>query len=251
MPDLNTQQGFSYEGDIYAMRYVNNVLQNKAIGPFEVTLFSAQPSNETIERQANRLGQTGKTRGSVGRTLATELQLNFNAANADLYALLFLGTTTALSVSGSTVASEVIADMEHDKPYKVAHENISALAVTGKTLGTDFEIVDAKLGLVRILSTGTIADGSDVDFAYTYAGITGTTVNVGTESKVDVKLIGNLRNRETQVYSQMIVPKVTLSPNNAIQLIADDYATAELSGKCVLVDGEAADFYLSDPATYA
>lgn len=250
MADLNVQEGFSYEGDIYAQRYVGGVLQSKAIGPFEVTIFAAKPANETKERQSNRLGQTGKTRGSVGRTLATELKIGFNAANADLYAALFLGTSGALSVTGGTATAESVTSMEHDKPYKLAHENISALTVTGKTLGTDFEIVDAKLGLVRTLSTGTIANNATTSFNYTYTAFTGTRVNIGTESKLDVKLLGNVKNRETGVSSRMVVPQVTLSPSSDINLIDNEYATAEVTGKCVLRTGEVADFYLDTALSY-
>lgn len=250
MPDLNTQQGLIYEGNIHAQRYVNGVLQAKAIGPFEVTALSITASNEVKERKSNLVGQSGKVRGSFARINPTQLKMSANAVNADLYALFLLGSTAAYSAAGGTVTAESVASMEHDKWYKLAHANVSAVVITGKTLGTDYE-VDAQLGLIRTLSTGTIANNATSSVDYTYSAISGTTIRVGTESKVDVKLIGRLANSETGAHAILEVPKVTLSPDGEIALIGDDYQSLGLSGSCVLLDGETADLYLRDPVTYS
>lgn len=250
MPDLNSQQGLIYEGNIHAQRYVNGVLQAKAIGPFEITALTITASNEVKERKSNLVGQSGKVRGSFARTNPTQIKISANATNSDLYALFLLGSTAALNVAGGTVTGESLASAEHDKWYKLAHENVSSVVVTGKTLGVDYA-VDAELGMIRILSTGTIADNATSAVNYTYSGITGTTIRVGTESKVDVRLLGRLVNAETGAKAIIEVPKVTLSPDGEISLIGDDYQDFGLTGSCVLLDGETADLYLRDPVTYA
>lgn len=250
MADKNTQQGLIYEGNIHAQRYVGGVLQAKAVGPFEITALTITASNEVKERKSNLVGQSGKVRGSFARTNPTNLKISANATNSDLYALFLLGTTAALSVVGGTASSESVASMEHDKWYKLAHDNVSAVTVATKVLGVDFE-VDGKLGLIRNLSTGTIADNATNSVNYTYSGITGTTIRVGTESKVDVKLIGRLVNAETGASAILEVPKVTLSPDGEISLIGDDYQSFGLTGSCILLDGQTADLYLRDPVTYA
>lgn len=250
MADLNSQQGLIYEGNIHAQRYVNGVLQAKAIGPFEVTALGITANNETKERKSNLVGQSGKVRGTFARTNPTQLKISANAANSDLYALFLLGSTAAYSVAGGTVSAESVASMEHDKWYKLARENVSAVTIATRTIDVDFQ-VDARLGLIRTLSTGAIADNATVSVNYTYSGITGTTIRVGTESKVDVKLIGRLVNSETGAQAILDVPKVTLSPDGEISLIGDDYQSFGLSGSCILIDGQAADLYLRDPITYA
>lgn len=250
MPDLNSQQGLIYEGNIHAQRYVGGVLQAKAVGPFEITALTITASNEVKERKSNLVGQSGKVRGSFARTNPTNLKISANATNSDLYALFLLGSTAALSVAGGTATGESVATMEHDKWYKLAHDNVSAVTVATKVEGTDFE-VDGKLGLIRTLSTGTIANNATSSVNYTYSGITGTTIRVGTESKVDVKLIGRLVNAETGAFAILEVPKVTLSPDGDISLIGDDYQSFGLTGSCVLLDGQTADLYLRDPVTYA
>lgn len=250
MADLNSQQGLIYEGNIHAQRFINGVLDAKAIGPFEITALTIQAANEVKERKSNLVGQSGKVRGSFARTNATQVKISANAVNSDLYALFLLASTAALSVTGGTVTGESVASMSHDKWYKLAQLNVSSVAIATKTEGTDFQI-DAELGLIRTLSTGTIADDATSSVDYTYGGITGTEVRVGTESKVDVKLIGRLVNAETGAESILEVPKVTLSPDGEISLIGDDYQSLGLTGSCVLVDGENADLYLRDPVVYS
>lgn len=250
MADLNSQQGLIYEGNIHAQRYVNNVLQAKAIGPFEITALTMQASNETKNRKSYLVGQAGKARGSIARTNATQIKISANAANADLYALFLLGTTAAYSKSGGTISGESVASMEHDKWYKLAHPNVSAVSIATKVLNVDYQ-VDVELGLIRTLSTGTIANNATSSVNYTYGAIAGTTIRVGTESKVDVKLIGRLANSETGAKAILEVPKVTLSPDGEISLIGEDYQSFGLSGSCVLMDGETADLYLRDPVTYS
>lgn len=250
MADLNSQQGLIYEGNIHAQRYINGVLQTKAIGPFEVTAFTIQAANEVKERKSNLVGQSGKVRGSFARTNPTQVKISANAVNADLYALFLLATTAALNVTGGTVSGESVNAMEHDKWYKLANANVSSVLIATKVEGTDFQ-VDPELGLIRTLSTGTIADNATSSVDYSYGAISGTDIRVGTQSKVDVKLIGRLVNSETGAESILEVPKVTLSPDGEIALIGDDYQSLGLTGSCILVDGEAADLYLRDPVTYA
>ncbi|PPD22867.1 MAG: hypothetical protein CTY22_05210 [Methylomonas sp.] len=249
MPDLNAQQGLIYEGNIHAQRYIGGVLGHKAIGPFEVTALSLTVSNEVQERRSRLVGQSGKVRGSFARSNPTQISLSANAANADLYALFLLGSVAAHSLTGGTVTAESVASMEHDKWYKLAQANVSAVVIATRTLGIDYE-VDARLGMIRSLSTGAIANNATVLVNYSYGAISGTSIRVGTESKVDVRLLGRLVNSETGAHAILDVPKVTLSPDGDIALIGDDYQTMTLTGSCVLMDGESADLYLRDPVTY-
>jgi len=244
-----TQQGIVYEGNIHAQRYVAGGLQDLAVGPLEITGFTIKPANEIKERRSNLVRQSGKIRGTMGRTAPTEIKITANAADADIYALFMAATTSALSVTGSTVTGES-RTMSYDKWYKLDHENVSSVAIATKTEGVDFQ-VDAILGAILILSTGTIADGATSSIDYTYGSITGTTINVGKEAKVDVKIVGRLVNSETGNDAFIKIPKVTLTLSKELNLIGDDYSDFEVTGKCILLDGETADCYLSDPVTYA
>jgi len=243
-------QGIVYEADLVVQRYNLGVLSKEIIGPLEATTFSIQASNETITRQAFRVGQAGKDRGSLGRTLATQVNLAVNAVDAATLALILLGTTAALAKAQGVVASETFTS-RHDIWVKLNHGNIAAtgVAIATKTEGTDF-VMDRVLGAIMVLSTGTIANNASTTIAYNYGATAGSTVRVGTESKQDVLLQGAAKNRETGQNAFIRIPKVTLSPSNELSLLNAEYVTAEMTGSCILMDGETADCYIDDPVTY-
>lgn len=244
-------QGIIYEADLSVRRYgVGGVLSKELIGPLEATQFSIQASNEMIARKAFRIGQAGKDRGSIGRTLATAINLAVNAVDSRTMALILLGSVAALSKAQGVVAAETFTSI-HDAWVKLDHGNIAAtgVAIATKTEGTDF-VMDRVLGAIMVLSTGTIANNTETTIAYNYGATAGTTIRVGTESKADVMLEGPAKNRETGADAFIRIPKVTLSPSNELSLLNDEYVNAEMSGSCILMDGETADCYLDDPITY-
>ena len=66
-----------------------------------------------------------------------------------------------------------------------------------------------------------------------------------------VEIIMDGRNLEDLTDAYVRVPKVALTPGTDMDLLADDYVTAEFTGEMELVDGEAAEFYIEDNVTYA
>lgn len=243
--------GIVYEADLSVRRYNSGVLSKELIGPMETTVFTMKPESETKERKAYRIGQAGKTRGSIGRTLATKIKIGVNAVDARLMALIMLGTTAALSVAGGSAVAEAVT-VQHDVWIKLDNHNITAAtaAIATFTEGADFEI-DETLGAIMALSTGGMTDDTSYDISYVFGAIAGTTIRAGTESKTDVYLEGPTKNRETGLNGRIRIPKVTLSLASDLSLLADDYVDAEMDGTCVLLDGESADMYIDENVVYS
>jgi hypothetical protein len=243
--------GIVYEADLSVRRYTQGVLSKELIGPLEATTFTVQAENEQKERQALRIGQAGKTRGSFGRTLATKIKLGVNAVDPRMMALILLGSTAALTVAGGSAVAEPVT-VKHGIWIKLNNYNItnSTAAIVASVEGTDFEI-DEKLGAIMALSTGNLADDSVQSLDYDFGAIAGTRIRIGTESKVDVMLEGPAVNRETGKNARIVIPKVTLTPANELSLLSDDYVTAELDGACLLLDTETADHYIDEEVVYS
>jgi len=244
-------QGIAYEADLSIARFNAGVLSPELIGPLESTIFTAKPEGEIKERSSLRIGKSGKVRGSFGRSLATKIKLGVNAVDSRLLALIMLGSTAALSISGGSAVAENFTG-KHDIWIKLANSNITAgtAAITGSVLNTDYKI-DSELGAIMILSTGNLADGASLSVNYDFGAISGITIRAGTESKIDVNLIGQTVNRESGAKGRIRIPKVTLVLSNDLTLLADDYASAEFDGTCILVDGEDADFFLDENVVYS
>ena len=131
-----------------------------------------------------------------------EIDLSLREYQPANLALALLGDAITLTQTQQTVASEPLsAKASPGCCYQTQYRNISAVTCkTGSTalvLGTDYEIVDPTLGLVRVLPGTTQLDGTKpLSIGYTAAAIAaGQQIQAGTQSKIEGKLvyIGDLR----------------------------------------------------------
>lgn len=247
---LKDQRGLIYTGELYAQPYIANALQSKVIGPFETTTFSIAPENEQISRSSNLPGSSGLARAVISRKKPTKFTLKANALNADIAALFLLAVTSTMTASGGSVTGESVTFTELDTWYKLNARNVSAVAITGKTINVDF-VVNAKAGMIMALSTGSYAAGSTASVNYTKGAISAPRASIGALSKSDVKFFGRMVNEETQQESWLEIPKCTVSPSGEIPLIGDSYSEMTLNGIGIKLDSETADVYLDDPVTYS
>lgn len=160
--------------------------------------------------------------------------------NGDLVILTELVTTTGVSIN---------------TPYYVVNKatNTFQLSLTAGgaaiTLTTDgtakyrlcvpttnYELENAKLGLVAILSGGVIAANDVVDIYYTYASKTWKTIASGSKASVNVALKAALDDQNTGELWTLNIPKITVTSNSEIQLIGTDFVKASLTGKPISVN---------------
>ncbi len=115
------------------------------------------------------------------KTLVTEssmgLSFNIDEFSADNMNILMFGNgKTASNQTGSTITDEAAtAPVILDRSIFTAETNISALSVDGSggtptyVEGTDYELVNATTGEIKILSTGSITTGLTLELNYTSA----------------------------------------------------------------------------------
>ncbi len=245
----NEQKGLYFEGDVFLKRYVNGVLGSDLIGPVSGTKLALKAQSEVKPNFSKQRGQRGKVVDSVTVSKPTEFGLGFNRANADLLALLFLGTTAADSVAGGTITAEAVT-LPHDTWVQVSQRNISAVTITGSVENTDF-VVNSKIGAIKALSTGNIADGASTTFDATYSTVSSLKISGGTESTVEVEVIMDGVNMVDNSDVFVRIPKVPLTPSSDMDLLADEYVTAEFSGEIEKLETEDAEFYVEMDTVYS
>jgi len=122
--------------------------------------------------------------------------------------------------------------------YQTALRNISAVsAESGATplvAGTDFEVLDATLGLIHVLPGTQILDGTKpLSVGYTAAAINGgTQIQGGTESKIEGKLVFVGDPANGPAYDAEVW-RVRFQPSGALALITDDYSQIPLKGEAM------------------
>lgn len=238
--------GISYKGDVYARRFVNNVLSPDIIGPIAGTKLTIKANNEVKQRFGKGRTNHGLLTGSTATGKPSEVELGFNEVEAELMAVLFLGVATALNETSGTVTGESIT-LVKNKWVKTAQRNISSSAIATLTLGTDF-IEHPRMGAIKALTDGAVGAKT---LAYSHGAITGTRIAVGVDSKIDVEIIFDGVNLEDNSETYIRIPKITLTPSAAIDMLKGDYVDGEFKGEAIKLPGEAGEIIFDDNVVYA
>lgn len=237
--------GIAFKGDVYARRYVNNVLAPNIIGPIGGTKLSIKANSDIKKRFGKGRENHGLLTGSIAVTKPSQIKLDFNEVDPQLLAMLFLGISTPLNQSGGTVTGEAIV-LVKDEWVKTAKRNISLSTITGQVLGTDF-VQHSRMGAIKALTTGAVGAQT---LAYSYGAMTGTRIAVGVNSKIDVELIFDGQNLEDLSETYIRIPKITLTPDTEIDLLAGDYVDGKFSGEAIKLPDEVGEIIYDDNVVY-
>lgn len=247
--------GFLGSGRIYVDRKEGGVFKGfKYIG--NATKFEIKENSEKKERVSKDRSNYGSALNTVYVKKPAEVNVTLDDLDKDNLALVFLGDTSSPSVSGSTVTDEAVTGY-HDRSFATAQRNISAITLTNNTgattyvQDTDYEIVDASLGLIKILSTGAITDGQALLIDYTYGNTTSNKVAGGTNSNIIVKILFDGLNQADQQKAIVNVFEAVLSPTTGVDFLADDFTTIELAGAANVPTGGTEAYTVELDVTYS
>lgn len=149
-------------------------------------------------------------------------------------------TQTAATVTDETLAAATVTGLK-GKYFQTSKRNISTVNITqGATVlvnGTDYEVVNADTGLIRILPTGsTVADGTALLIDYAAAAITSADDINQIKGAVVAAVEGVLlfrANNTTGGNKEVKVFRASLTPNGELGLISDEFGKWTLEGKAL------------------
>jgi hypothetical protein len=233
--------GFLGSGDVYVNRKVNGIYQGfKRVG--NATKFEIKENSELKERKSKGRANYGSSLNAVYVKQPAECNITLDDLDKDNLALVFLGNASAVSVSGSTVSDEVVTGYK-DHMFQTAKRKISSVVLTNSAgdttyvLNTDYEIVNADLGLIKVLSAGAITDGQSLKIDYTYGSMTSDKVAGGTNANIIMQVMLDGLNQADQTKAVVNVWEAVLSPQSGVDFLADDFTSIELSGRANVPSG--------------
>lgn len=149
--------------------------------------------------------------------------------------LLFGDGTTTQTQSASSVTDEAAtAPVELDRSIFTAFTNISSLVVTGAAgtptyvLDTDYELINAKTGEIKILSSGSITTGLALELDYSYAARTREKIVPGNDTSIKgsarLEFEGGINGNDLT----WIVQNCELKPEGDNALSSTEPSTAQL-----------------------
>lgn len=193
-------------------------------------------TTDELKEKYSSMDATSGLLKSVNTKRTVEVKLTGDEFSLENLALALMGDSGTLSQTSGTITGETITtSSKQGRWYPTAKRSISSVVVkvgvATKTAGTDYE-VDGTTGRIKILSGGTITDGSTVTVDYSYAVVALNTIAGGKASTVEgyLRFIGDPTagpKYEVEVW------RVSVSPEGAVPFIQDDFGSWSLTLKAL------------------
>lgn len=237
--------GLILAGDLYGNRVVNGVSTG--------WLNMGNALKLEVKENTDRKDRPSKGKTTYGQNLNTvfvkkpaDVSIELDEVNSENIALLWLGDSSDVSVTGASVTDEVLT-AKQDVYQDLANPFVSTVVVQDVTdittyvEGTDYELI-ANLGMIKILSTGSITLNDVLHIDYAYASKTSKKVTGGTNSSIKIALRLDGVNLATQADVLFNAWEAVLAPEGGIDLLSDDFTKLPLSGSLNLVTGKASPY---------
>lgn len=145
---------------------------------------------ETLENKLNGRDTLGMTGDSYTRITASTISFSMNRYDPKIVASFFAGSAVDITDAAGTFTATITAI--HDKWVPIEVINLNSCTIKDATDTTTYDVTDdyeinLRMGMIKVLSTGTIADGAelhlsgnkDASSGYKITGGTNPVVNVG------------------------------------------------------------------------
>ncbi len=159
----------------------------------------------------------------------------FNQENIEM---IFLGEKTTISQTASTVTDEEVTIVKLDAYFKLDYRKISSVVVkdeTGVTTYVEDEdySVDYKIGRIKAITGGAIAEDDLVKVSYSYADLSLPAVKLAEKTKIE----GALRFVGDPAYGpefELYIPKVSITADGAMPLISTEWSSVGIRAEALI-----------------
>jgi hypothetical protein len=227
-------RGFLGAGDLYIRRMVAG-----AYGPwqgkYESSKFEIKPNVDTKEMVSKGRDTYGQVIESVVVPQPADLTVELAEVNKESLAIALMGTTAAVSQTGGTLTDEAIADAPRDVWLPLSKHNLTGnptvkVGSTTYTQGTDY-LVDKQMGWIKVLSTGTIPDSSDLLVSSAYGSSSGNEIRGMTDPQLRVQFRLEGKNFVDGAPFRVVVYEAIIASDNAFDFLQDNFASVSLKGR--------------------
>lgn len=252
---MSTARGFLGEGDVLFDVWDDDTQtwwnSWKPMG--ESSKFAIKANSELKEKESRGRGTRGQIIASVALLKSPEIEIVLDEVNADNIKLAFMGTVSDLAQGSGTIPDQVItAKLGHWIPLGKGNFATAGFTVkssdglTTYVLNTDYE-VNYRIGMVRPLSAGAIADAASLKVSGTYNAVSGSVVKGATKAQLRARLLLDGRNLVDGSDAECEVFEAVLAPEGDFDFKAEDFGSITLKGKLVTPTGKTSPFEVRFP----
>ncbi|MBE2261576.1 MAG: hypothetical protein IAE92_02470 [Burkholderiaceae bacterium] len=241
-------RGFLGAGNLQFSLIVNDIAQGFG-DKRETSKFEIKPNSEIKELVSKGRDSYGQVIETVALQQPAEVSISLREADYENLKLSFMGTDgTGANQAAATVTDEAI-NAKLGKYVPLANRNLASagLSVTNAAEdvtyinGTDY-VVDYRLGEIKALAEGAIADAQALKVNYTAQAYTGTKIlgNTQTSIRAVIRFDGvNLADGKPVILTAW---EGVFTPDSAFDMLADDFGEVQLKGRLKTPAGKASPF---------
>ncbi|EXI72695.1 MAG TPA: hypothetical protein PK440_07905 [Candidatus Accumulibacter phosphatis] len=242
-------RGFLGGGDLYIDRYDPSTgLKVGRVGPFECSKFEIKANSELKEQKSKGKTTYGQVIESVALSLPADLTVELSELDKDGLTLALLGTQSVINQGSGSITDEAMI-AKRDKWVSLSKANFAVAGFSVKhtsgtptyVLGTDYD-VNCRLGMVRVKSTGAIADGASVKVSGSYNASTGTRIAGATQAQVRAEFILDGINFADNLPVICTAWEAVLAPDSAFDFLGDGFGVISLKGRLKTPTGKTEPF---------
>lgn len=235
--------GFLGKGQVY----VDRDMQGQYVPIGNATKFAIAETDADVKERISRQKDTyGQALDRVAIPKPAKITIEMDEVDANNLAIALRGIVEQITESGSVTDESHTAAL--GKYIKLAHSNVSNVVVkdSGGTTtyeeGVDYKI-RGSVGLIEILSGGSITDGEALKISYSYDE-TSSKVTGSKETEIQAALILEGTNQVNGKDCRVYVYKARMMPTSAVDFLADDFTTITLEGTLLKPEDKDEPYYI-------
>jgi len=191
------QQGIIAGGDVY-FDFLTDAGASQGFALVgNVTKFIPKVETETIESKLNGRDTLGQTGDSYTRITASTLSFSLNRYNPDIVAAFWAGSAVDITAAAGTFTASVTTILDKWVPFGRYDAGTCVVKDDGDTttyvLGEDYEL-NLRLGLIKVLSTGAIAESDVLHLSGDTVASSGSKITGATKPIINVGVIVDGKN---------------------------------------------------------
>lgn len=230
-------RGFLGAGDLYINRIIGGVKQGM-VGPFECERFEIKANSELRERTSKSRNGYGQVVASAALPRPFDLNITLGEADVNGLSIALLGTTAALNQTAGTTAPAAFVATALDVWLPLSKARVSAVTVTTDPVGTTYDagddyIINAELGLIKILSTGAISLNDALLVGFTHGEIVATEILGATTSSIRAEFTLDGVNLADDTPCIVRAWEGVVASDAAVDFLSDQFLTVPLPGRLV------------------
>lgn len=210
-----------------------------------VKLALNKPAPDLKQRVSKQNENFGEALDQVEFPKPTECSLSVDdTGDAEVLAWALGGTKAGFTQASGTASAITVSAVTLGQWSDIGKRKLSNVVVKDSTdtttyaAGTDY-MLDAAAGFILPLSSGSIADASELHLTADVAGLTGEAVSVGTRQSISVRIDGDMRNLATGEQIHVVIPRAKLSASGELDFMGEDFLVTQLTGTALVLTGQA------------